>query len=386
MGATSSVTSPSTDVAFMGMKLQARVVLVTAPTAAAGGRNGRGVLQVTISLAEDGRPRAVELSIGPTVPLRPTAQRGGLSSDCPQWVDRDASLEYFFAGRRLNVFRFRGRVCTAAWAARPAIPADAEVAGHLTDRGMVMWWSQPVPQPLPRVAIAHNAIRYVARQYERYTVSTTGRFDDYVQRLSSKTRQTLRRKVRRYCEHVGSARPWRQFASAVELGEFYHLARQVSARTYQERLLGAGLPPRTEFVERVHAAGAARGYVLFAGSAPVAFLFTPIDDGRAVYTSLGYDPAYARWSPGAVLQYFAIASMFDDPDVAILDFAEGEGQHKATFATGSARCADIYYFRLNIRSVAAIAVHLMLSGADRALVRALQRLRLKSHVRRMVRR
>src|SRR5687767_8757632 len=53
------------------------------------------------------------------------------------------------------------------------------------------------------------------------------------------------------------------------------------------------------------------------------------------------------------------------------DFAEGEAPHKALFAKTETYCADIYYFRTTLRSVAAVPAHIALGAVDRVLAAAL---------------
>jgi hypothetical protein len=302
-----------------------------------------------------------------------------------EWHDSHAALEYPFAGRQLGLVPFKARVSTTPWTAIAPVPNDADAVAQLSSSSLAQVYSHPVASHLPLIALTHGAIRYVARHYHRYTIDTTGTFADYLQRLGAKTRQTLKRKVRQYCAHVGFDVPWRRFETLDELREFHVLAHRISAGTYQERLFNAGLPSWSEFVDRIQEAGAGRGFLLYHGAVPTAFLFTPVHRGRAVYTSLGYDARYARWSPGAVLQYFAVSSMFDDADITVMDFAEGEGQHKATFATSSTYCADIYYFRMAPRALAAVASHILVRAVDRAASSTLNRVGLKRTVRKMLR-
>jgi hypothetical protein len=78
--------------------------------------------------------------------------------------------------------------------------------------------------------------------------------------------------------------------------------------------------------------------------------------------------------------------MFEDADISLLDFAEGEGQHKATFAASSTYCADVYYFRMTLRAIAAVAAHILVTAADRAAAHTLDHVGLKSAVRKLLRR
>jgi hypothetical protein len=107
--------------------------------------------------------------------------------------------------------------------------------------------SHPIPEKLPRIGRARNRLRYVPSQYERRYIDLDGTFDEYLKRFSSKSRSTLRRKVRKFAKLCGGEPTWRTYRTPKEMEEFYRLAREVSRRTYQERLLDAGLPETDEF-------------------------------------------------------------------------------------------------------------------------------------------
>ena len=57
----------------------------------------------------------------------------------------------------------------------------------------------------------------------------------------SKSRSTLHKKVKKFLDS-GEGSGMRTFTKPHEIAEFHRLARGVSARTYQERLLDAGIP------------------------------------------------------------------------------------------------------------------------------------------------
>lgn len=59
-----------------------------------------------------------------------------------------------------------------------------------------------------------------------------------------------------------------------------------------------------------------------------------------LYAHLGYDPEFARLSPGTVLQLQALERLFAEERFAYFDFTEGEGAHKAMFGTDHADCAS----------------------------------------------
>ncbi|MGB8295585.1 MAG: GNAT family N-acetyltransferase, partial [Polyangia bacterium] len=164
------------------------------------------------------------------------------------------------------------------------------------------------------------------------------------------------------------------------LDQFYQQASQVSAKTYQERLLGTGLPRTPEFAQRLAqraSRGALRGYVLRLDGQPAAYIYGDLEEGVLAYDYVGFDPAFRPDSPGIVLQYLALQDLFADPAVRVFDFTEGEGQHKETFATASRPCADIFFFRGHPDLALLVATHHGLARLWQGLSSLAQRLGLK---------
>jgi CelD/BcsL family acetyltransferase involved in cellulose biosynthesis len=322
--------------------------------------------------------------------IQPSPRAGGPSgsaqlqtSEADRWRTRPVELECYLAGRRHVLRRFSPQVFDLPFRARTLEPLDDEAAGRLAFHPSALLFSHPVPEALPRLSWRHGMLRYVTRQYRRHHVETRGDFEAYLATLTPKTRQTLKRKVRKLCTEFGDQEPWREYRTPSDLQLFHKLAREVACRTYHARLFDAGLPDSTTYLDEARGEGrSARGYLLLKSGTPVAYLYTPVDRGVALYVHLGYDPAYAEWSPGAVLQYFALRQMFSDPDIDRLDFGEGDGQHKATFATGHTLCADIYYFRPAPANLATVAAHLGVTGLDRSAAWLVDRLGVRSAVRR----
>jgi len=268
------------------------------------------------------------------------------------------------------------------------IPEETRGALEPTADGILLR-SHPVAERLPRVSRAGEFVRYVPSQYERRYIHLDGTFEDYLKQFSSKSRSTLRRKVRKFAQLCGGEPSWRTYRTPREMEEFYRLARDVSRKTYQERLLDAGLPESDEFRRKMIEAAErddTRGYLLFHESRPIAYLHCPLHDGIAFYGYLGYDPEYAKWSPGTVLQHLALEQLFAEAGTRMFDFTEGEGRHKSFFATHSVLCADIYYLRRSLRNRCLVRLHAVLEAFSRSLVRLLDRLGVKERIKRLIRR
>lgn len=249
--------------------------------------------------------------------------------------------------------------------------------------------SQPTLQELPRLTEADTAIRFVPAQYNRFFVEFNSTFQEYLGQFSSKHRSNLKRDVRKFTEMSGGTLDWRCFRTPGEVADFLAHATALSKKTFQERLLGAGLPDSDEFKKaqlELAQQNRIRAFLLFDKGKPVSYLLTEV---RApdilLYRNLGYDPEYRSWSPGSVLHYVALERLFADGDLRMLDFTEGEGMHKQLFSTDSRRCADLYFFRPTFRIRALLALHSGLEIMSRMLVRALDSLGLKARVKKFIR-
>jgi CelD/BcsL family acetyltransferase involved in cellulose biosynthesis len=246
----------------------------------------------------------------------------------------------------------------------------------------------PLTGPIPRVSLLENTIRYAPHQLARYYIDLSGTFEAYLGKFSSKTRSTLKKKVRRFAERSGGTIDWKEFRRPDEMAEFHRLARQVAEKTYQEKLLQAALPDTDEYraeMARLAGEGRARGYLLYLEQRPVAYLYCPIQDGAVLYEFLGYDPGERDLSPGTVLQYLVLERLFAEGGFTVFDFTEGPGQHKELFSTGQVLCADLYYFRRGARGAGVVGSHLALGEATKGAIALLERLKIRERLRKYLR-
>jgi hypothetical protein len=197
---------------------------------------------------------------------------------------------------------------------------------------------------LDRLEAALPGLRaFVRQRYRRSYAALDRDFEAYFAGFSAKGRSTLRRKVRKL-----EPRAVRTFRTRDEMAAFHHDARAISARSYQERKLEAGLPDGAEALAQMRAlAGrdAARGWILYVEERPAAYLYAPADGDTLIYAHLGYDPDFADLSPGTVLQFEVMRQLMTERRFRWFDFTEGDGQHKRLWATGSIDCVDLLLLR-----------------------------------------
>ncbi|HEV7288368.1 GNAT family N-acetyltransferase [Sphingomonas sp.] len=224
----------------------------------------------------------------------------------------------------------------------------------------------PVLPPLPRDAHGYvvtslpedrleamayasgKMIGFVRQKYTRYYADLTGGFDAYMASLSGNARQGAKRKAKKIAQVSGGDLDIRRYRTPTELEAFHDIARRIALRTYQEKLMGEGLPATPEFIQGMLTAAAAdtvRAWLLFIAGEPAAYLYCPAHGETLVYEYVGHDPAFNDLSPGAVLQVEAFRDLFGEGKFPRFDFTEGDGQHKRQYATGGVPCVDLLLLR-----------------------------------------
>lgn len=249
----------------------------------------------------------------------------------------------------------------------------------------------PVSKPPATIVTQGDTLIYTPKVFNNYFVDLggLGDFQAYLAQFSSKSRSTLLRKVRKFEKENGEGVVFREFAAGDDFDEFFRLAGPISVESYQERLLDAGLPRGPEFIAGIKARaarGEALAWLLFFHGKPVSYVLSLIDNGVATYDYVGYREDAQHLSPGTVLQYFILQSLFDRKGVFIFDFTEGEGEHKRFFSTGGQLCAKSYVFRRTLINGLRVRSHGFLEGFSDATVRLLEKLGLKRHIKALIRR
>lgn len=306
------------------------------------------------------------------------------------WQTRDAPLKFgvgdwvaFSVPLRLHArsVRLSERLTPVADPGPPGAPQLGETSGY-------MLRAMPVATALPVLKKSNDFLRYVTLQYVHCFIDLSIGQQAYRDKFSAKTRATIMRKLRKYQEHCGGTLAWHTYRTADAMPEFHRLARQVAAKTYQERLLEAGIPADPSFVREMidlAAKDQARGWILFDGERPVSYLYCPALDGVLTYAYLGYDPDYMKLSVGTVLQWLAVEQLLEERRFDFFDFTEGESEHKRLFATHELRCANMLFLRHSLSLAILVRLHVTIDQISAAAGRLAERWGVKSRLRRMIR-
>lgn len=303
-----------------------------------------------------------------------------------QEAGESVALRIEIAGRRLGDVRRRLRVLPHDL---DAVLANAE--DDLLPAGRDGWLLRSLPTA--RLPVLERQMKgwlvAVRQKYPRHYIPMEGQgFDDWWQGFSSKTRSTLSRKARRLADQFEGGFTVRSYRTADEIAAFMAAAGELSGRTYQARLMQAGLPTGEADIAAAVAAAAAdevRAFLLFAGARAIAYLYLPVERDVLVYAHLGYDPDFAELSPGTVLHVEAMRALYGEGRFRAFDFTEGDGAHKAQFGRASIACADVLILRATLRNRAALA---LIRGVDGLAMRGrmlLDRMGLRARAKALIR-
>jgi hypothetical protein len=231
-------------------------------------------------------------------------------------------------------------------------------------------------------------LRYVRSRDVHHFIEIQPSWEAYFSQFTGKSRQNLRRSVKRFGERQQGASGVELFIAPADMARFHREALRISEETYQHKLLKSGLPADKAFVahlERLASEGRARGYLLRDGGRPIAYAWCSLAGDVFKYEIVGYLPDSADLSPGTVLLHHIIEDAHGIPDCRFLDFGPGEALYKSMFANRKVEYVDLYLFRMNLANVVLVSLHRGLALANEGLGRFLEKLGLKSRIKRFIR-
>jgi CelD/BcsL family acetyltransferase involved in cellulose biosynthesis len=307
-----------------------------------------------------------------------------------EWAPARRNLRFAFAGYRFHETWFEGlELLTPITQIKASFDeTTAAIVPLLQRHAAIFVPSHPVSTQVPPLKLTRELIRYTLETANQYYIELDGSFDQYLRRLPRARRHEIQRKLRRYLDASGGVIDLRCYSTPEEAPLFYELARRLSAKTYQDRLLGLGLPDTETFRAEltVHAErGTLRGYLLFHRDEPIAFGYCAGLGQWLRFVFTGYDAAFAARSPGVALVHEMVRSVASEGRFTVLDFGPGEAQYKRLFATTSRLCATTFFFRPNSAHLAIVLAHRACIAVSDGCAGVAQRLGVKERLKRVLR-
>ncbi|MEM7224426.1 MAG: GNAT family N-acetyltransferase [Pseudomonadota bacterium] len=305
-----------------------------------------------------------------------------------EWTARAEPLRFRVGEIELFAAPLELLVCTSPFVSVRANAPLAHLPALSPGQHGYLVRSLPVDSVPARLSRRDGFLCYVPKCYRHRFIRFDIGYEAYLSQFSGKTRSTLRRKARKFASESGGELDFRCYRGRAQLEEFYRLARPLSSKTYQERLLDSGLPDDQSFRAELSAAGErdlARAFLLFFKGQPAAYLYAPLTERSLIYEYLGFDPALSALSPGTVLQWEALKVLFQEPDLEIFDFTEGDAPHKSLFANDSQLVANIYLLKPGLRTACLANCHRAFESATNLAAKASDRLGVKQKLKAIIR-
>jgi hypothetical protein len=213
-------------------------------------------------------------------------------------------------------------------------------------------------------------------------------FEEYMKNNFSKHhRRTLRRQVTRFQEEAPAPVRLLRYTRPEDVTPFLDAAIQVSRKTYQWNLHQRGLRATERLDRRCRFAadhGWFRSYLLFCGATPCSFIAGYQWRGRFYTDEIGFDPVFAKHSPGTVLRTMVIEDLFTYDKPELIDFGSYD-KYKEEFANDNYTHCDMILFRRRLYCRFVQTAHYACRLTTKAAVRVLGGLNLKSRFKKIIR-
>ena len=195
--------------------------------------------------------------------------------------------------------------------------------------------------------------------------------------LSTKVRKNLRWQAKKLIEDFAGAVIVHRYTAVSDFDRALAIVEQIAQESYQ-RGLGVGFVDNKEIRARLEFK-ARRGwlhiYVLEVGGEPAAYWIGDANGRTFGSEFLGYDPAFAKYSPGMFLLVDVIEKFCDDPasEIREIDFGAGDAQYKETLGNSIWQEAAVYVFAPSVKGWGLSGLRVLTGSTDHVLRRCLAR-------------
>ena len=300
----------------------------------------------------------------------------------------------------LHLAQFRPRVAQLAGAVS-SLPQDEHACRVFFDALLrhpdrppidALRFALPTDAPLWAYLASPDFARFGLRRYQpnppapHFLIHLPPTLQDYFAKFTPKTRKNRFRELK-YLEQRGPVE-LAQFSRPDQVDAFLDAASALSCRSYQHKLLKAGLRASDLLRHRLQVAAAhgwLRSYVLRCAGVNCSYMLGYQFQGRYHYTKVGYDPDWAKLCVGTVLQLLVLHDLYARDTPAVFDFGP-QGPQKQYFGNDSFLESDVFFFRPGLYPWLARASHRASRHLTARTGALLDRYQLKPRAQRLLRR
>lgn len=215
---------------------------------------------------------------------------------------------------------------------------DMVFFNHLRTDSLLYPFAQKMPGVLSR--------GYLPRIEPHWVMAVPESIDLFYQSLRPKSRNTLRRKIRKLEREFGNQVRIVTYRGENELEEAISAASQISHWTYQYAL-DVGFVDNAQ-TRGMMATAANRGWlrmsVLYVKSEPCAFQLVLQYRNTYFLGQTGFNPKWKQWNIGTALFLKVLENICNDPDVESFDFGFGDADYKRHYGNEHWHEACVYIY------------------------------------------
>jgi hypothetical protein len=212
--------------------------------------------------------------------------------------------------------------------------------------------------------------------------------ENFYRQLSSKARKNLKWQSKKMLQDFGGNVRVECFNRPSELDRLFQDVEEIAKKTYQ-RGLGVGFVDDAEMRDRFQfeaEKGWLRAYVLYIADKPCAFWVGSLYGFTFHSNFMGYDAAFAKYSPGMYLVIKTIENFIGRKDAdrpTQIDWGLGDAQYKEVLGDSAWEEASLYIFAPTFRGFGLNVLHTLAALTDEVLKRMLERTKLLQRVKKI---
>lgn len=263
------------------------------------------------------------------------------------------------------------------------------VRASLPKRHVVFMEGIPLDQAGDYEGAGFHVVRYGA-PFPHHSIEMPDAFADYMQRLSKRTREGLRRNRRKLVKSTSDGLTLDVVTSGDAIDRFVDDAVEVSKKTYQWTLLGLGLRDAAGLKQTMHTLAKhdmTCCFMLRVEGEAVAFMIGYRRADTYYYIDVGFDPDWTKQSVGTILHMDAIEHLIEnETGVRYFDFSTGTGTHKERFGTTSRTETNLLLVPKGLRGAALSTTYRASDAFSSKSSALLERLKVKDTLKKWLRR
>jgi CelD/BcsL family acetyltransferase involved in cellulose biosynthesis len=175
----------------------------------------------------------------------------------------------------------------------------------------------------------------------------------FLETKQKRTRNTLKRRVRKLREHGAGALQCQRVEREGEVDAFYAAALSVAERSWQFHNLGRCLEETALYRDNLKSLarlGCLRAYLLKCAEQPCAFVIGCQRGDVLQFEQTAYAADYSAFSPGTVLYYLLLEDLYQHRRPSLVNHGVGVTPHKRLFTNRSTFDTTVYLFRRTMRN------------------------------------